>query len=61
MKQRDIAFALGVSEPAVSLWFSRQANIPHRCIRPLAGLLNVTVEDVLAEAEALPKHKGEAA
>lgn len=61
IKQCDIAQKLGVSEPAVSLWFSRQATIPTRCIAPLAGLLSMPVGDVLAVAEALPKPKGEAA
>lgn len=61
LKQCEIAAALKVGEPAVSLWFSRQAAIPHRYILPLAGLLNVSIEDVLAEAVPLPKAKDNAA
>ncbi len=50
LTQREIASALGVGEPAVSMWFSRTAGIPVRHLTPLADLLKVPLADVVAQA-----------
>ena len=50
IKQREIAERIGVTEAAVSLWFSRQVDIPVRHIQPLASLLDLPVADVVAVA-----------
>lgn len=52
LRQRAVAEALGVSEPTVSKWTNRAADIPTRHIGPLAELLGVTGEAVLAVAVA---------
>lgn len=55
VRQRDIADALGVSEPTISRWADRRGAIPVGMVLPLAALLDVTAEDVLAVAAAASK------
>lgn len=52
LRQRAVAEALGVSEPTVSKWVNRGADIPSRHIVALADLLGVAAQDVLAVALA---------
>jgi transcriptional regulator with XRE-family HTH domain len=52
LRQRDIATSLGVSEPTISKWFQRQADIPSRYIQPLAELLGIAPSIVLEQAVA---------
>lgn len=60
LRQRDIAESLGVSEPTISKWFQRQADIPVRYIKPLAVLLGVEPSVILAQAVA-PRETDEVA
>lgn len=50
VRQKELADALGVSEPSLSRWATRAADIPARHIQPIADFLNVPVTDVLAVA-----------
>ncbi len=52
LKQVHIAEALRVSPPVVSRWFNRTADVPSRQVRPLADLLGVSAEVVLANGLA---------
>ena len=54
LKQRDLADALGVSEPSVSRWANRDADIPAKHIQAIADFLGVPAVDVLAVAIAVP-------
>ena len=55
LRQKDLADALGVSDPSVSRWATRASDIPVRFIEPIATLLGVPVAEVLALALALPQ------
>lgn len=48
VRQRDMAKALGVSEPTMSCWASRQRPIPASALLPLAEALDVPVTDIIA-------------
>lgn len=65
LRQNEVAEALGVSEPTVSRWVNRGQDVPSRHIRPLADLLGVSPETVLAnglvERAARPVGGAEAA
>jgi transcriptional regulator with XRE-family HTH domain len=50
VRQNELADALGVSEPTLSRWANRGADIPARYIGPIAVRLGVPVEKVLAVA-----------
>jgi transcriptional regulator with XRE-family HTH domain len=54
VKQREIAAALRVSEPTVSKWLSGQQAIPSRTIGPMAALLGVTPDEIVAALPAAP-------
>lgn len=65
-QQRALARQLNVSEPIMSRWANRTADIPARAIRPLADALGATVDEVLAvasitDADGLALVKREAA
>ena len=51
-RQNAVAAKLGVSEPIMSRWANRQADIPARAIRPLAEELGVPLDEILGVAEA---------
>lgn len=52
-RQSELADRLGVSEPSVSRWARRDADIPARYIQPIADFLGVPASDVLAVAVAI--------
>ena len=52
--QKDLADVLGVSEPSVSRWANREADIPARYIQSIADFLDAPSTDVLAVAIARP-------
>lgn len=54
LRQKELADALDVSEPSVSRWANRDADIPSRYIQPIADFLDVPSTDVLAVAIARP-------
>lgn len=59
-RQVELATHLGVSEPSVSRWVARRADIPAKHIRPIAEFLGVSALDVLAVATVI-ETAGEAA
>jgi transcriptional regulator with XRE-family HTH domain len=52
--QRALAEQLKVSEPTVSRWARRGADVPTRYIEPIARILGVSVDVVLAVAVTQP-------
>jgi transcriptional regulator with XRE-family HTH domain len=50
VRQKELADALGVSEPSVSRWATRAADIPARYIGPIAQRLGVPADRVLRVA-----------
>lgn len=52
--QRALAEQLQVSEPTVSRWVRRGADVPTRFIEPIARILGVPPEQVLAVAVVQP-------
>jgi transcriptional regulator with XRE-family HTH domain len=52
VRQNELADALNVSEPTVSRWANGAADIPARYILPIAALLKLPAERVLAVAVA---------
>jgi transcriptional regulator with XRE-family HTH domain len=60
LRQTDIAKALGVSEGTISKWANGEAHVPPRMIRPLAGVLEVSV-DALVPTVADPQPRSAAA
>jgi transcriptional regulator with XRE-family HTH domain len=62
LRQAALADHLGVSEPSVSRWATRGADIPARYIGPIAAFLDVPVTEVLAVAvQIAPPATAEAA
>jgi transcriptional regulator with XRE-family HTH domain len=55
LTQTAVARHLGVSTSNVSRWAAREADIPTREIEPLAALLGVDSQQVLAVAVACPR------
>jgi DNA-binding transcriptional regulator YdaS (Cro superfamily) len=45
-RQKDIALALGVSEPEVSMWVHRKKPVPRRHVKALAALLEVPQKEL---------------
>jgi len=60
VRQRDVAELLGVSEATVSKWLSRKQSVPAAMVLPLARVLGLSGEDVLA-AVTTPARTAEAA
>jgi transcriptional regulator with XRE-family HTH domain len=50
ISQKALADVLDVSEPSVSRWANREADIPARHIQPIADYLKVSASDVLGVA-----------
>jgi plasmid maintenance system antidote protein VapI len=57
MRQRRVAQSLGVSDQVVSRWCNRQSNIPGDYVMPLAKLLKLKPQDVLAVSAKIGKGK----
>jgi transcriptional regulator with XRE-family HTH domain len=55
LRQRDIAATLGVSEPTMSRWINRSADVSPRMVRPLADALGLSVEDILPARANAPQ------
>jgi len=49
--QREVAAKVGATEASVSRWLAGSQSIPVRFIRPLADVLRMTTDEVLATQE----------
>lgn len=57
IRQRRVAQTLHVSDQVVSRWCNRQSNIPAEYVMPLAKLLKLRAQDVLAVSVKIGKGK----
>jgi len=53
LRQADVAAALGVDRSTVASWETGRASPEARLILPLAELLKITADELLAEPEAV--------
>ena len=54
MKQKDLVAALGVQQRMVTRWENDEAQPRPKTLEKLASVLDVTVEELLADAHASP-------
>ena len=59
--QRTIAIQLGVSEPSMSRWITREVSIPLEYVTQLAEILGTDVGTIVRMGRALPKERENAA
>ena len=57
LKQRDVAGALGMSEPTISRWATGATNVPSHMIRPLAEVLGVSAARVFDAGVSEPEER----